>query len=424
MDMTDKKARSASPLSGIKVANFCWIAAGPLTIRYLGMWGATVVRVESHTRPDLMRLQGPYRDGVPGYNNNAWGPQVNSSSYSASINIQTPKGKELALKLIRWADVVASNFAPGQMEKWGLGYEDVKKINPEVIYYRSSQVGATGPNRTRTGSGFEAAALAGFTHVTGWPDRGPVPYIGAFTDFVSPRFGAASILAALSYRRRTGKGQEIDESQAESASYLLAPAIMDYFANGRILGRQGNAVPYASPHSFFPCVGDDSWCAIAIFSDQQWTALCRLMGEPEWSRKEQYATLLGRKQAEAEIYDLVAQWTKHKTAEEVETMLTAAEIPASVVESTAYLMEKDAHMRARGFFRPLKHSVIGEHIYRGPAFKFSRSQDCQFAGPALGEHNDYVFKTLLGMTDQEVAEGINDGGITTDADLAPMKGAF
>ena len=191
------------PLAGIKVASFCWMAAGPLTVRYLGMWGATVVRVESHTRPDLVRLQGPYRNGVPGIDNNAWFPAVNSSSYSTSLNIQTPKGKELAWRLIRWADVVASSFAPGQMEKWGMGYDEVRKIHPAVIYYQSSQLGATGPNRTRAGSGFEAAAMAGFTYISGWPDRAPVPYTGAYTDFISPRFGAAAILAALSYRRRT-----------------------------------------------------------------------------------------------------------------------------------------------------------------------------------------------------------------------------
>jgi len=310
------------------------------------------------------------------------------------------------------------------MEKWGLGYEEVRKVNPEVIYYRSSQLGATGPSKSRSGSGYEAAALAGFTHVTGWPDRGPIPYTGAFTDFIAPRFGAASILAALSYRRRTGKGQEIDESQAESASYLLAPSIMDYFANGRIQERDGNALSYASPHAFFPCKGDNCWCAVAIFSDRQWQDLCRIIGDPEWSRKEEYATLLGRKQSEDDIYDLLAQWTRNKSPEEVESLLIASGIPASIVESTAYLMEEDKHLKARGFFRHIKHSVIGEHVNRGPAFKFSRSEDCQFSGPALGEHNEYVFKNLLGMTDEEMAEGIKQGGITTEADMAPMKGAF
>ena len=137
------------------------MAAGPLTVRYLGMWGATVVRIESHTRPDLVRLQGPYRDGEPGVDRNAWFPAVNSSSLSVSINLQSPKGKELAWRLIEWADVVASSFSPGQMEKWGFGYEDVRRVNPEVVYYQSSQLGATGSKRTRSGSGYESGAMAG-----------------------------------------------------------------------------------------------------------------------------------------------------------------------------------------------------------------------------------------------------------------------
>ncbi len=199
---------------------------------------------------------------------------------------------------------------------------------------------------------------------------------------------------------------------------------MDYFANGRIQERQGNALLHASPHSFFPCKGEDCWCAIAIFSDPQWKDLCRIIGDPEWSRNADYGTLLGRKRSEDEIYELLAQWTRNRTAEEVESLLTANGIPASVAESTSYLMEKDGHLKSRGFFRYLKHSVIGEHINRGPAFKFSRSEDCQFAGPALGEHNEYVFRELLDMTEEEVAEGIKEGGITTEADMAPMKGAF
>ena len=165
IDGADSPKRSllVLPLAGVKVASFCWMAAGPLTVRYLGMWGATVVRVESHTRPDLVRLQGPYRNGEPGIDRNGWFPAVNSSSLSVSINLQNAKGKELAWKLIEWADVVASSFLPEQMEKWGLGYEDVRRVNPDVIYYRSSQMGATGPKRTRAGSGYEAAAMAGFT---------------------------------------------------------------------------------------------------------------------------------------------------------------------------------------------------------------------------------------------------------------------
>ena len=424
MDPTSERPGSRLPLVGVKVASFCWMAAGPLTVRYLGMWGATVVRIESHTRPDLVRLQGPYRDGEPGVDRNAWFPAVNSSSLSVSINLQSPKGKELARRLIEWADVVASSFSPGQMEKWGFGYEDVRRVNPEVVYYQSSQLGATGPKRTRSGSGYESGAMAGFTYISGWPDRAPIPFAGAYTDFLSPRFGAAAILAALSHRRRTGKGQAIDESQAESSSHLLAPAIMDYFANGRVLERDGNAVPDAAPHGIFPCSGEESWCAIGVFTDAQWQTLCEVTGNPGWSTNESYATHAGRKQCEAQIHALVSGWTRTRTPGGVESLLTSVGIPASGVARTSDLVERDEHLKSRGFFRTLEHAVIGPHLNRGPAFKLSRSEDCQFAGPALGQHNDRVFRELLGMTEGEVAEAIDEHGITTAADLPPMKGTF
>lgn len=418
MEQENKVTQSKCPLAGVKVASFCWIAAGPLSVKYLGMWGATVVRVESHTRPDLVRLMGPYKDGQPGIDNNAWFPNVNSSSYSASIDIQKPRGKEIAWKLIKWADVVANNFVPGQMEKWGLGYEEVKKVKPDIIYFSSCQLGSFGPYSTRAGSGWEASAMAGFTHLNGWPDRPPVPYAGAYTDFTAPRFSAAAILAALDYRRRTGKGQQIDQSQAESGCYLLAPPIMDYFANGRVLERQGNSLSYAAPHAIYQCKGDDTWCAITVFTDEQWMNFCRIIGNPEWSKEERFQTLAGRKQSEQELDKLVTQWAKTHTPEEIEKLMTGANVPASVVESSAYLLEKDQHIKTRGFFRKLNHSVIGEHIYRGPAFRMSETKDCQFAGPAIGEHNEYVFKELLGMTDDEIADGLVEGGISTDADLA------
>ena len=199
---------------------------------------------------------------------------------------------------------------------------------------------------------------------------------------------------------------------------------MDFFANERVLQRQGNATPYASPHGIFPCAGEDSWCAIAVLDDLQWETLCGIIADPSLTNVTLYATLEGRKQAEGEIHQRVSEWTAARPAEEVESLLTSKGLPASVVEGTAYLIEKDEHLKSRSFFRTLDHSVIGPHLNRGPAFRFSRSKDRQFAGPALGEHNDHVFKELLGMTDAEVAEAIRERGITTEADLGSSGGAF
>ena len=178
------------------------------------------------------------------------------------------------------------------------------------------------------------------------------------------------------------------------------------------------------PHAIFACAGEERWCAIAVLSDAQWKTLCRLMGDPEWCRDAAYETLDGRKRAEAEIEQRIGQWTRSREAQEIESLLLAAGIPAAVVQSTADLIERDPQLAARGFFRRMTHAVIGEHINRGPAFRFSRSEDCQFVGPALGEHNDYVFRELLGMGEEEVAAATREGGISTAAELPPMKGTF
>lgn len=411
------KTRSA--LEGIKVASFCWIGAGPLAIKYFGMWGATVVRIESHTRPDLLRLMSPFKDGVVGVDNSAWGANINSSIYSVSLNLNKPRGREIALKLIQWADVVGENFAPGTMKKWDLDYESVRKVKSDIIYFSTSQLGQTGPHTGFIGFGYQAAALAGFTYISGWPDRGPIPFQGAYTDFTSARLGALAILAALDYKRRTGKGQFIDLSQMESCCHLLAPPIMDYFTTGRVMGRYGNRVDFAAPHGVYPCQGEDRWCAITVFTDEEWQAFCRALGEQRWIGDPRFATLTARKENEDELDELIAQWTKNHPAEEVEALMQAGGIAASAVESTKDLFE-DPQIEHRGFFRQLKHSAIGFHTYRGPAFRLSKAPDCQFPGPALGEHNEWVLKDLLGLSDEEIAEGLIDGSITTDADL-PTK---
>lgn len=406
------------PLAGIKVASFCWIAVGPATTRYLALWGATVVRLESHRAPCLIRLMTPYKDGKVGLDRNAWFPNLNSSSYSLSVDLNLPKGMEIAWKLIQWADVVAENFGPGRMKKWGIDYESVKRKKPDVVYLSSSQLGQTGPYASYVGYGYQASAMGGFTYLTGWPDRVPIPYHGAYTDFTACRFGAAAILAALEYRRRTGRGVYIDQSQMECCTHVLAPLIMDYVVNGRIAERSGNEVPWAVPHGVYRCQGDDKWCAICVTNEEEWRSFCGQVNEP-WTKDPRFGTFLDRKKNEAELDRLVAGWTVKHQAKELEERLQKARVPASVVNSVRDLVEDDPQVKHRGYFRKFQHSVIGEHIYRGPAFKLEKNTDGQFAGPAIGEHNEYVLKEVLGISDDEIADALVQGAITTENDLPP-----
>ena len=408
-----------TPLEGLKVANFSWVGVGPTGIRYLACWGATVVRVESHRWPDTTRLMLPFKDGITHVNNAPWFADINVSTYGVSIDLTRPNGLDIAWRLIKWADVMAESFTPGTMKKLGLDYQNVSKVRPDIIYMSTSQMGQTGPLAKFAGFGYHAAAIAGFTHLTGWPDRPPTPVAAAFADPLSSRFVATSILAALEYRRRTGRGQYLEVSQLEAAIQHLAPVIMDYQVNGRSMNRSGNSLPYAAPHNVYPCKGDDRWCVITVFNDAQWKALCEVTGQ-EKLREPHFASLLSRKESEKELDKLIGEWTINRTAQEIETSLQAAGVPCHVVATMKDTFE-DIQMKHRGYLHKLKHPVIGYHSYHGQGFKLSKTKGTWRAGPTLGEHNELVFKEFLGMTDEEIADALAEGGITTDADLPEAR---
>lgn len=410
-------------LEGIKVANFSWVGVGPLTIRYLSNQGATVVRVESHARPDTLRLMAPFKGGVPGVDNGAWFREVNNSVSSLSINLNKPKGREIAWKLIMWADVMAESFIPGTMKRWGFDYESVRQKRPDIVYVSTCQMGQTGPYATFAGFGYQAMALAGFNYISGWSDRVPAPTQGAYTDFIAPRFGALAIMAALDHRRRTGEGQYLDQSQLESSCHFLATPFMDYMVNKRILVRNGNRLPYAAPHGVYPCKGKNRWCAITVFTDAEWQAFAGVLGKPQWVTDSRFATLAARKEHENELDALIGEWTIDRTAEEVEVMMQSKGIAASAVLSTGDLFE-DAHLKHQDFLRRVHHSLLGYHRIRACCFRLSKTPDRVFGGPALGEHNEYVLKELLGMSDDDVADALVEGGITTEADLTEITGAL
>jgi benzylsuccinate CoA-transferase BbsF subunit len=408
--------KKVMPLEGIKVASLAWIGVGPMGIRYLAHWGATVVRMESHRRIDTMRQSRPLDHNIQNVNRSPWFAQANGPVYGVSIDLNRPSGLAIAWRLIKWADVLSESFTPGTMAKWGLDYENVSKVKPDIVYLSTCQMGQIGPLAKFGGFGFHASAMAGITHITGWPDREPTPHAVAFVDALASRYVGVGILAALEYRRRTGRGQHLDVSQCECGIQNIAPVIMDYITNGHSAIRSGNSYLYAAPHSVYPCKGDDRWCAITVLDDAQWKAFCKAIDQ-EWTGDPKFASLLSRKQNEAELDAHVSKWTIGYTAEEVEASLQAAGVPCHVV-ATVQDVHNDTQMRHRRFLRGLKHSVMDEHTYYTHGFKMSKVEGNWKTGPLLGEHNEYVFKEILGMTDDEIAEALIDGGITTDADLA------
>jgi len=410
-------------LEGIKVADFSWSVVGPLTTKHLADHGATVVRVESHTRPETTRVGGPYKDGIPGIDRSSQYSLYNTSKYGMSLNLNKPKGREVAHKLMMWADVVVESFTPGTMGRMGLDYETISKARPDIIYASTSCYGQYGPIAERPGYGQMASAQAGITNMVGWPDRPTVSNTLPHTDLISPPFLVTTIMAALDYRRRTGKGLRIDQAQVEAGVHFFAPAVMDYTVNKRIMERNGNHYPHAVPHNAYPCREFGRWCAIAVFTDDEWDRFCKVIGAPQWTKDTRFATFQGRKENEEELDRLVGEWTVGFSPEEIVNRLQENEIAAGIMKTMEELYN-DPQLEHLGFWRYMDHQVLDVHAHEGPPYRLSKTPDRQSTSPCLGEHNEYVYKELLGYSDDEVADMLVEGVITTEADVPQFEASY
>jgi benzylsuccinate CoA-transferase BbsF subunit len=396
--------------SGLKIAGFCWAVVGPLTMKYFADYGATVIRVETSQRPCTLRISAPYKDGKPGLDRSGYFNHFSANMLSLALNMEHPQALEVARRLVAESDVVMDNFTPGVMEGWGLSYEELKKVKPDIIMLRQSGFGTWGPYAQQPAFGMILAAMAGLPNFIGWPDGGPLPVgVSAYTDCISPRFASAALIAALDYRSKTGKGQLLDLSQFETTLYFILPAILEYISSGGEPARVGNSHPYAAPHGVYPCKGDDRWCTIAVFSDEQWASLCKVMGRTEYIDDLRFSTLLSRKQNEDEINELISGWTINFTPEEVMTEMQSAGVPAGVVKNAADIYD-DPQLRQYNLFWPLNHPSMGLFTHLGQGFELSKTPaQAHMPSPRLGEHTEYVCTKILGMTDKEFVELVSAG---------------
>jgi benzylsuccinate CoA-transferase BbsF subunit len=233
--------------------------------------------------------------------------------------------------------------------------------------------------------------------------------VSAYTDCISPRFASAALIAALDYRNKTGKGQMLDLSEFEAAIYYIMPAILDYVSNKREPERIGNASPYAAPHGVYPCKGDDRWCTIAVSSDEEWMNLCREIGRPELVEDLRFNTLANRKKNEDELNRLIGDWTVNYTAEEIMVRLQAAGVPAGVVENTADAYN-DPQLRKRNIYWPMNHSEMGNFTHLGQSFQLSKTPAKAYSpSPLLGEHTEQICTEMLGMSDEEFVNLMQEG---------------
>ena len=395
---------------GVKVLEMGSGAAGPVTTRYFADQGATVVKVESRVRPDFLRVYPPHKDNQSSNLDAAiFFSLLNPDKLSVSINLQTAKGVDLVKRLVTWADVVRENFSPGTLQKFGLHYDELKKVKPEIIMISGCLQGQYGPHKDYPGFGGQGSALSGFNYWAGWPDREAVGPHATITDYFCPRLVASAIISAMLFKRRTGKGMYLDFSQIESAVVALSYPVLEYTANGRVMPRLGNRSRFAAPHGAFPCKGQDRWVAIAVYTDGEWQRLREVMGNPAWSAAPQFDTVVGRLENVDELEQRMADWTRGYTAEKVMEMCQAAKVYSGVVQDVEDVV-KDPQHAARGFYTTLDHSVIGPLPYYNLAFKLSKSpRTIESPSPLLGQHNSLVLKEFLGMTDAEIAALASEG---------------
>lgn len=407
--MQPSQTDAPRPLDNLRVLDFCWVAAGPMTTSYLAEYGATVVRVESRLRPDVLRSSPPFGSKGKSLNRSGYYANYNANKYALGLNLGSPKALAVVKRMVAWADMVTENFTPGTMERLGLGYEELRKIRPDVIMFSTSMLGRGGPNSKLPGFGAVLSSLSGMTGLTGWPDRGPTNPYGAYTDFITPRFAVATLLAALDYRRRTGIGQHIDMSQLEVSLHFMAPLLLDYANNGREGDRTGNRHEAAAPHGAYPCKGEDRWVTITCMTDAHWLGLQRALGDPAWMQEERYATLIGRKQHEDVLEAQLADATRAWEAQDLMQALQSAGVPAGVVHSNKGVIE-DPQLAHRGHFVYYEKLEIGRHPVQRSEFRLSRATAARnWPTPFIGEHTRQVCSELLGMTEAEIEPLIAEG---------------
>lgn len=387
--------------AGLKVADLTWMAAGPLITRELANHGATVVHAETMARVDTMRWLPPYHDEVFTPETGLPAANANQSKFGLACNFAVPEAKEIVDRLIDWADVVVENFRPGMAARNGFGWDHVHARNPRAVMLSTSMRGQTGPESTYAGFGLQGAALAGFVDITGWPDRAPIAPWGAYTDFVSPRYALAALVAAVRHRDRTGTGQYIDVSQNECGVHFLAPLVLATAATGTVLTRPGAAGERGAPSGVFRGAGAQRFLVVSAVSDAHWEAVRRVI-----PAMERFASLdadgEGRLQDRAKIEEAFATWLADRDVFAAQDELTAAGCPASVSLRATDLI-RDPQLAHRRYFTPLEHRVI-EASYDGPVSQFSATPVAPWrAGPTIGEHSDLVLRDLLGFGDEEIA---------------------
>jgi benzylsuccinate CoA-transferase BbsF subunit len=411
------------PLEGLRVADFSWFGAGPIGAQTLATFGAEVVRIESETKLDSLRVVQPFalnEDGSykTGYNVSGYFNNFNAGKLSIQLNLNTERGQEIGMRIIEKSDIFMTNFTPRVIDKWNLRYEQLKAVNPGIIAAYAPMQGMSGPHRDFLGFGAVLTPVTGLSYLSGFPNRPPIGVGTNYPDYViNPGHTVTGILAALRYRNKTGKGQMVELPQLESVVNVLGSSVVDYLVNGEIQTRGGNRHPATAPPCAFRCADDpessdsqERWVAVACRSDAEWQALCEALGHAEAASDPRFATLADRKSNEDELEALIASWVDGRNAVEVMEALQSRGVPAGIVQNAQDMLDRDPHMQAREYYQYLDHAETGRAAYDGPAARLSATPGYHRApAPTLGEHTMDVCERIIGLTTDEIADLLAEG---------------
>lgn len=415
---------SKTALEGLRIIDLSQAWAGPYATKLLGDMGAEIIKVEAARRMDSTRglakvppgpQWGIYPNKEAGerpYNRAGYFNKYGRNKCGITLDLTSEKGKEVFKRLVKVSDVVVENFAAGVMTRLGLDYPVLRQVKPDIIMVCMPAMGMTGPEKDYVGYGVTIEQLAGLVSITGYLGDVPMKSGINYGDPIAGIAAAGYLLAALACHRRTGKGQLIDISQRETTATLIGDVIMDYSMNKRVQTPIGNRHPSMAPHGCYRCQGEDMWVTIAVGSDAEWKALCQVMGKPEMAQDARFADILSRHRNQDELDVIIGEWTKERDHYEVMQSLQKAGVMAGAVLNPQEVVE-DPHLQARSFYEEVDHPEAGTYRYAGPSWKLSKTPGgIRMPAPCLGEHNDYVYREIIGMSEEEVAELAEEGIIS------------
>ncbi|MBW2060848.1 MAG: CoA transferase [Deltaproteobacteria bacterium] len=403
-----------SALEGVRVLDLTRVWSGPLAGRILADLGAEVIQITGRVTvntsallPEVAKILAVFPDDDPGerpWNRTSLNNDLGRNKLGLTLELNTPEGIEIFKRLVKISDVVLENYSPRVMPNFGLDYPALKEINPAVIMCSMPGYGATGPYRDYVSYGTNLDPASGLASLMGYPGEGAHMSGNAYPDPVAALHATGAILTALFLQRRTGKGQYIDLSQAESATCVIGEAVLGCALNGKVPPRLGNRHPSEAPYGCYRCKGDDKWVVIAVSSDEEWAALGQAMGSPDWIKDARFASAISRREDQDAVDEKIEAWTGQHTHYEVMKMLQEAGVPAGAVLDAAELLA-DKHLLERDFFWEIDHPEVGPRKYCALPIKLSRTPArVRRPAPCLGEHNEYVLGELLGLSRDEIAQ--------------------